>query len=233
MAFDNVVRHNELMVIAKRAYAGISAEERRAQRRAAFLAAALEIAGTRGFAKLTVRALCGEAGLTERYFYENFADMDALVDAVFDGMVTELSAQILDRVAAAPDETRAKMRAGISAAIETLTDDPRRLRMFTEAEFNPVLTRRRSDVVGSLAAILLSVGRQHYGPDAILRAGVRGQFAAMHVIGGLYEAMIGWTRGDLAVDRDELIELATDMLALVGEDLTATENRQIATRRSG
>lgn len=217
--FDNIVRHNEVVVTAKRGYAGISAEERRAQRRAAFLAAALEIAGTRGFAKLTVRALCGEAGFTERYFYENFTDMDALVNALFDDMVAELSARILDRVAAAPDDTRAKMRAGIAAAIEASTDDPRRLRMFTEAEFNPVLTARRSDVVRSWAAILLAVGRKHYGPEAILRTGPRGQFAAMHVIGGLYETMIGWTRGDLAVTLEELIELSTDMLALVGDDL--------------
>ncbi len=217
--FDNALLHNGLMTTAKRAYAGISAEERRAQRRAALLAAALEIAGTRGFAKLTVRAVCGESGLTERYFYENFADMDALVNAVFDDMVAEVSARILDGVAAAPEQTRAKMRAGVAAAIVMLTDDPRRLRMFTEAEFNPVLTARRSDIVSNFATVLLSVGRQHYGPDVMLRMGPRGQFAAMHVVGGLYETMIGWTRGDLAVTRDELIELSTDMLAVVGDYL--------------
>ena len=91
--------------------------------------------------------------------------------------------------------------------------------MFTEAEFNPVLTARRSDLVSDFAAVVLSVGRQHYGPDAILRMGPRGRFAAMHVVGGLYETMIGWTRGDLAVTREELIELATDMLAVVGDYL--------------
>jgi AcrR family transcriptional regulator len=220
VSFDNVMRQNGGMATAKRAYAGISAQERRAQRRAAFLAAGMEVAGTRGFAKLTVRALCGEAGLTERYFYESFTDMDALVDVVFDQMVSDISTEILARVAQAPDDTRAKMRAGLAAAIETMTDDPRRLRMFTEAEFNPVLTARRGDVVRSFAAILLSVGREHYGPDTILGTGPRGEFAAMHVIGGLYETMIGWTRGDLAVSRDELVELATDMLALVGAHLT-------------
>jgi hypothetical protein len=46
----------------------------------------------------------------------------------------------------------------------------------------------------------------------------------MHLIGGLYETMIGWTRGDLAVTRDELVDLATDMLTLVGEHLTRTND---------
>jgi AcrR family transcriptional regulator len=210
------------MAAVQRSYAGISADERRAQRRAAFLAAAMEVAGTRGLTKLTVRALCGQAGLTERYFYENFTDMDALVDAVFDDMVADISAAILAGVAQAHEDARAKMRAGLAAAIETMTDDPRRLRMFTEAEFNPVLTQRRSDVVRDFAAILLSVGREHYGPDTIGRSGPRAQFAAMHLIGGLYETMIGWTRGDLRVTRDELVELATDMLAVVGAHLTDT-----------
>jgi AcrR family transcriptional regulator len=222
LAFDNIVLQNGAMATAQRAYAGISADERRAQRRAAFLAAATEVAGTRGFAKLTVRALCGEAGLTERYFYENFTDMGALVNAVFDQMVADISAAILARVAQPHKDTRAKMRAGLAAAIETMTDDPRRLRMFTEAEFNPALTQRRSDVVRNFAATLLSVGREHYGPDTIGRTGPRAHFAAMHLIGGLYETMIGWTRGDLPVSRDELIDLATDMLAVVGQHLTDT-----------
>jgi hypothetical protein len=120
------------------------------------------------------------------------------------------------------------MRAGLAAAIETMTDDPRRLRMFTEAEFNPVLTARRSDVVRSFAAVLLSVGREHYGADTILPTSPRAQFAAMHVIGGLYETMIGWTRGDLAITRDELIELATDMLATVGAHLTDSPHPNLA-----
>jgi AcrR family transcriptional regulator len=223
LSFDNIVRQNGVMAQVQRSYAGISADDRRAQRRAAFLTAAMEVAGTRGLTKLTVRALCGAAGLTERYFYENFTDVDALLDAVFGQMLTDVSAAILARVADAPNDTRAKMRAGLAAAIETMTDDPRRLRMFTEAEFNPVLSARRSDIVRSFAAILLSVGREHYGPDTIGRTGPRAQFAAMHVIGGLYETMIGWTRGDLDVTRVELIELATDMLAVVGAHLTDTQ----------
>jgi hypothetical protein len=157
-----------------------------------------------------------------RHGERNARNGQPVVNAVFDQMVADISAEILARVAQTHKDTRAKMRAGLAAAIETMTDDPRRLRMFTEAEFNHALTQRRSDVVGSFAAILLSVGRERYGPDTIGRTGPRAQFAAMHLIGGLYGTMIGWTRGDLAVSRDELIELATDMLGVVGEHLTDT-----------
>lgn len=68
----------------KRTYGGLSEEERVHERRERFLAAGLEIFGTVGLKGSTVRALCREAGLTERYFYESFSDTEALFEAVYE-----------------------------------------------------------------------------------------------------------------------------------------------------
>ena len=65
-----------------RPYRGISADERRASRRARLLDAALEEVGERGMAGTTMTAVCARAGLTERYFYESFADRDEMLRAV-------------------------------------------------------------------------------------------------------------------------------------------------------
>ena len=52
-----------------RDYGGISAVDRRAERRAKRLAAGRQIWGESGIGEDTVRGVCTAAGLTPRYFY--------------------------------------------------------------------------------------------------------------------------------------------------------------------
>ena len=65
-------------------YGGRSAEARRIERRLRLLAAAREVWGTDGWAAVTMRGVCGRAGLVDRYFYESFSDRDALLGTVWD-----------------------------------------------------------------------------------------------------------------------------------------------------
>ena len=58
-------------------------EERVAARRARFIEAGIELFGTQGFRGATVRGICAAAGLTDRYFYESFASLDALLADVY------------------------------------------------------------------------------------------------------------------------------------------------------
>src|SRR5688572_6780726 len=94
-----------------RPYRGQPAADRRAERREKLLAAGLELLGTEGHGGTTVRGVCREAGLTPRYFYESFEDLDALLLAVFDRIVAEASATVLEAIAAAPAEARPKSHA--------------------------------------------------------------------------------------------------------------------------
>ncbi|MPY81303.1 MAG: TetR family transcriptional regulator [Actinophytocola sp.] len=64
------------------AWGGLSAVDRRAQRRAQLLAAGLEVFGTVGYAGTSVRQICRVAGLTERYFYESFGAREGLLLAI-------------------------------------------------------------------------------------------------------------------------------------------------------
>ncbi len=92
-----------------RPYRGIPADARVAERRARLLAAALdEIAGG-GVAALSVRAICARAGLTRRYFYESFGDLDALLLAAFDDLHGEIADAIV--AALAPSAARPSTRA--------------------------------------------------------------------------------------------------------------------------
>lgn len=210
---------------ARRAYGGVPAETRRAQRRAALLAAGLEIIGTQGHGKLTVAGLCTRAGLNERYFYENFATVEDVLVAVYDDVIAELSAAIVTAIAAAPgkpDAVRAKARAAIAAAVELVTDDSRKSRVvFVEPLAAPVLNSRRAEVARTFVALIVGQAQEFFGPATALRIGSWGDFAAAHLLGGLAESIAAWLRGDLAITRDELIERSTDLFVLVAEHVVS------------
>jgi AcrR family transcriptional regulator len=203
---------------ASRSYGGIPAEQRRAQRRAALVAAGVEIVGTQGAARLTVGGLCSRAGLNERYLYESFASSEDVLVAVFDDVMTELTAVIVTAVAGAADEARAKARAAIAAAVELLTDDPRKTRIvFVEPLAAPALNSRRAEVGRSFVGLIVAQAADFYGSATALRIGTWADFAAAHLLGGLAETLTAWVRGDLAISREELIERSTDLFVLVAD----------------
>src|SRR5205807_2521139 len=75
---------------APRVYAGVEGDQRVAERRARLMAAGLDLLGSaEGDPTLSVRAVCRRAGLVARYFYESFADRDALATAVYDHVVED------------------------------------------------------------------------------------------------------------------------------------------------
>src|ERR1700760_3385627 len=81
-------------------YRGVAMEDRRADRRRRLLEAGVRVIGESGWQSTTVRAVCSEAGLTERYFYESFADRETLLLDVFDRVSTDAARAILAAVAA-------------------------------------------------------------------------------------------------------------------------------------
>src|ERR1700732_1541609 len=116
-----------------RPYRGISADERRASRRAPLLDAALEEVGERGMAGTTMTAVCARAGLTERYFYESFRDRDELLVAVLEACLADVDTAMFEAIDAAPPDLLERARAAAGAMIAVLADDPRKARFYSEA----------------------------------------------------------------------------------------------------
>ena len=77
-----------------RTYAGQSQQERDAQRRQQFLHAGLQLFGTEGFRHTTVRSLCREAQLTDRYFYREFGSIEELLRAVYGHCMDDVKARL-------------------------------------------------------------------------------------------------------------------------------------------
>ena len=95
-----------------RAYAGVALEERVATRRARFIEAGIELFGTQGFRGATVRGICAAAGLTDRYFYESFASLEALLAEVYRTLTGDFATRLTE------ESIRSDDWRGDAAAIE-------------------------------------------------------------------------------------------------------------------
>lgn len=79
----------------------------------------------RGWAALSARRICEQAGLTRRYFYESFDDLDALLGAAFDritGPVTQAVGEAVSAAIAVDSETPLPelVARAVSAGIEVV-----------------------------------------------------------------------------------------------------------------
>jgi AcrR family transcriptional regulator len=201
-------------------YAGVAASERREARRAQLLEAALELLGTEGWQATTVRAICARAQLTPRYFYESFADRDALLLAVFDEIAQQAAMLTLEAVREAPDDARVKARAAIDAFIGLVTDDPRKARvLFVEAVGSEALTRRRFETLRMFATLVAEQGRAFYGMER--RSDPLIEASALMSVGGIAEILLAWLAGELRCTREQLIEDCTDLFVATGEGAVA------------
>nr|WP_311529814.1 helix-turn-helix domain-containing protein [uncultured Ralstonia sp.] len=105
-----------------RPYGGVAPEARTAERREALIRAATRVFGTVGFRKATVRAICQEAKLNDRYFYAAFDSTDALLRATYQQHAEDLRAQVSEATAAVEGTLEARIDAGLHAFFAFLRD---------------------------------------------------------------------------------------------------------------
>jgi AcrR family transcriptional regulator len=207
-------------------WVGLPVEDRRAQRRTLLLDAAFELLGTQGWTGTTVRAICQAARLNPRYFYESFEDLDACIVALYDRLVEQLGAAVLEAVDRAGDDPRAQVRASLDCIIGFVGDDRRRGRvLYVEALGNEALNRRRIETAHALVGLVEQAGAERHGQP---RSGERiGRITAAILVGGASELVVAWLDGRIDVPRRQLVDDATELFLAMG-DAAAT----VATRRA-
>ena len=197
-------------------YGGVDASERRSRRRAQLIEAALELLGTEGWQSATVRAICAQAKLTPRYFYESFRDRDELLLAVFDEIAQEGAQVAVVAVAAAGGDARAKAGAAIGAFVELVTDDPRKARvLFIEAMGSEALGKHRFETLRMFAALVADQARSFYGMDDASDPLV--ETTALMLVGGLAETLLAWLDGTIKITRQQLVADCADLFVATGE----------------
>lgn len=195
------------MTRSARTWAGTTLADRQAERRTKLLDVGLELLGTQGSAGVTVRSVCRIAKLTDRYFYENFADREALLLAVYDRVATEASEALLAAVADAPADLTARSRAAVEAFLGVLTDDPRKGRVLLLEPLTDATLGMRGVALSPMFAELV---RAQLGPQAGSPHAAR--LTATALIGALANLFIRWLDGALDVDRVELTDYCVRLL---------------------
>lgn len=110
--------------VAGRRYRGVAVEDRRAERRQRLLEAGLHVFGEVGYHGATVKTICAQAGLTERYFYESFSNSEDLLCAVYEQHMALQQERIFQGVMQARRTPEAMMEAGLRAFFDLARESP-------------------------------------------------------------------------------------------------------------
>ncbi|MFZ0330818.1 MAG: TetR/AcrR family transcriptional regulator [Acinetobacter bohemicus] len=113
----------------ERQFKGLSLTERKQARREKLIEAGIEAYGTHGFFAVTVKDICNEAKLTERYFYESFKKSDELFQTIFLTLIDQLQHNVMQAIMQASTDPRKMIEAGLTALLTTLRDNPRMARI--------------------------------------------------------------------------------------------------------
>lgn len=192
-----------------RTYGGVSPEQRRLDRRARLLEAGLALYGSQGFAATSIDAVCGEAGLTKRYFYESFRSADDLLVAVYLDATARVQGRVAEAVLAAGDDLAGAVSAGIAAYFHEIDQDRRTANVIL-SELLSLSGSARDAIRGateSWTTLIASVleGRRYRGHDSRL--------VAASVWALLAGSAIRWALDDYAEPVGVLVALITDLVS--------------------
>ncbi|MDK1684936.1 TetR/AcrR family transcriptional regulator [Acinetobacter terrestris] len=122
-------KQNKLSQTKERQFKGLSLTERKQARREKLIEAGIEAYGTHGFFAVTVKDICNEAKLTERYFYESFKKSDELFQTIFLKLIDQLQHNVMQAIMQASTDPRKMIESGLTALLTTLKDNPRMARI--------------------------------------------------------------------------------------------------------
>jgi AcrR family transcriptional regulator len=192
--------------IPARPYRGVPQDERRAQRRVQLITAGIAVYGERGYRQATVKAVCEAAGLTERYFYESFANSEELLIACFNAVTYAVLDEILEAARRAEGGPAARARAMLHAYFTALQREPRSARVFL-VEIRGVGRAVDKAFDCALRAIGEQVAQVVAPPDSaadpLLQAGI---------VGGVIHIALRWIEDDYS----PAIERVTDSALRLG-----------------
>ena len=192
-------------------FKGVSADDRRIDRRNRLVAAAFEVAGIEGAGALGVGRVCLAAGLTKRYFYESFASLPELQSTVVDYAIALMSERV-DPFR--PSEPGGPAQAWLDAFVGALVDDQRLARVLLSETHGGTLSPFRHQIIDVAIAGMAPPGSD---PHSDLRA----RLVAYAQIGVLSELCLAWHQGQLAMERATLVDVLTNLFTRIdgGEPL--------------
>lgn len=196
-----------------RTYGGESAAERLARQRRQFMDAGLELFGTVGYRATTVRMLCKQAGLIDRYFYKNFTDTEALLDAIYRESMDDIQARVIRALgAASPAEPSAMIEAALDAFFAALENSRvARICWLEVLGVSPRIDAAYHGRIQQFAGLILTLSRTLFPrwqvPDD------EAEVLAIALIGAISQSAMHWLLTDYRTPRPVLVRASARVLA--------------------
>ncbi|MFL6158023.1 MAG: TetR/AcrR family transcriptional regulator [Marmoricola sp.] len=196
----------------ERSYGGKTATVRAAERRARLVDATITVLATSGEAHATMTAICVEAGLTERYFYESFTSLDDALLAALDSVCEEILALATLVSESTEGSPEVRVHAVMKAFVTLVSENPDKVRVAVlHASANPRLRKRRNELLSVFGDFVAREAADLYGDQAWPAA--RARIHGLVYIAGFSELIASWLTGDVDLTPDELVETAEDLFA--------------------
>lgn len=142
-----------------RSYGGVAPEVRAAGRRDALIRAATRVFGQIGFRKATVRAICQEAKLNDRYFYAAFDITEDLLRCTYLHHAEALRIAVAQAVDASGGDLEARADAGLAAFFACLRDpDAARVLLLEVMGVSPETDATYQRVLVEFGKLIMAIG---------------------------------------------------------------------------
>ena len=183
--------------------------------------AGLELFGTVGYTRTSIRAVSAAASLNSRYFYESFSDREDLLYSVYQRIVGDIFTKAAEAVAR-ENTIEAQARAGLRAGWTAVTEDRRKARVVAleVVGVSERLERLRRETRPALAQLTADQALRLAG-DIQLR--LDPVLVARFLMGGVVELLLDWINGDLDKPADEVVEHFTALFSAAAYAAVAGE----------
>ncbi|MBQ0760168.1 MAG: AcrR family transcriptional regulator [Zhongshania sp.] len=200
------MQKNEQNIKSGRTYGGESAAERLSRQRQTFMDAGLELFGTVGYRATTVRTLCKQAGLTDRYFYKTFSDTEDLLAAVYTESLDQIQAEVVAaiNIGASQQLALSQIDAGLEAFFSAFENSRMARVCWLEVlGVSPRIDALYTDRIQQFAELLLVLGRAIQPNWSIAEEETR--ITGIALVGAISQSALQWLLDDYRSPRAMLV----------------------------
>lgn len=190
-----------------RTYAGESATERLSRQRQQFMDAGLELFGTIGYRGTTVRSLCKQAALIDRYFYKNFNDIEDLLAAAYTESLDKIQTEVVTAIQLSSSKQQApkqQIHAGLEAFFSAFENaQVARVCWLEVLGVSPRIDSMYTDRIQKFADLLLELGKSILPQWPLGDEETR--ITGISLVGAISQSAMQWLLDDYRAPRAVLI----------------------------
>lgn len=196
-----------------RMYAGQPVEDRQRQRRARFLESGLTVFARDGYANSSVGAICKDAGLSSRQFYEEFTGRESLLIELYEQIQREARDSVTAALEAKTDATALEViDAAVRAYVQSMGTDPRRARvaLVEVVGAGPKVERLRMETRRAWGALLAEAAE-----DAAMHGEIPPgdyEMRVLAIVGAVNYVVDAWSGSDPQRPLDEVIRVLSRII---------------------